>query len=263
MVQTTERLSTDSERYLLVFMIVVLILITTLVISFFIVFTRRKNKILIDKMKQQQAFEEELAQSQIETQEETLKNIGRELHDNVGQLLSFTNMQLSLISTLATDEIKGKVEDTKKVVSDTIAEVRSLSKSLNNDVISNFGLIKSLQNEENRINKLDTLKIDLNIQDGFAIQDKQHELILYRIIQEFISNSIKYSDAEKVEIKLQKSENHLNVYCSDNGKGFDSSKIEPGSGLINMTNRAKLINSKFELKSSPGNGVELSLQYPL
>tara|TARA_R110002033_G_scaffold152817_1_gene189404 strand:+ start:392 stop:625 length:234 start_codon:yes stop_codon:yes gene_type:complete len=77
MVQTGERLaSTASERYLLIYMIAVLVIVTTLVIIFFVVFLKRKNKLLLDKIKQQQAFEAEITQAQTEIQEQTLKNIG-------------------------------------------------------------------------------------------------------------------------------------------------------------------------------------------
>ena len=75
--------STAAERYLLVYMLFVLIIVTTLVIVFFMVFQKRKNKLLVDQFKQQQAFEEELSRTQTEIQEQTLKHIGWELHDNV------------------------------------------------------------------------------------------------------------------------------------------------------------------------------------
>lgn len=100
MVQTSKRLvSTDAERYLLVYMIAVLIIFTALFIVFFMVFQKRKNKLLLDKIKRQQEFEEEISKTQTEIQEQTLKNIGWELHDNVGQLLAVVSMQLNLLAT--------------------------------------------------------------------------------------------------------------------------------------------------------------------
>ncbi|HPF97669.1 MAG TPA: histidine kinase, partial [Mangrovimonas sp.] len=76
--------TTQSERYLLIYMIFVLVLITGLVILFFIVFQKRKNKLIMEKFRQQQQFQEELSSVQVEIQEQTLKNIGQELHDNIG-----------------------------------------------------------------------------------------------------------------------------------------------------------------------------------
>ena len=125
--------STASERYLLVYMIMVLIIITALVVVFFVVFQRRKNKLLLDSIKQQQAFEEEIALAQTESQEQTLKNIGWELHDNVGQLLAFASMQLSILKTQVTDDVKDKFKDTSDALKESLKEVRSLSKTLNNE----------------------------------------------------------------------------------------------------------------------------------
>ena len=140
MVQTSERLvSTDAERYLLVYMIAVLIIFTALFIVFFMVFQKRKNKLLLDKIKRQQEFEEEISKTQTEIQEQILKNIGWELHDNVGQLLAVASMQLNLLATQVSEEIKEKGNDTNKVISESLKEVRSLSKTLNNEVILNIG----------------------------------------------------------------------------------------------------------------------------
>lgn len=95
----TQPVSTASERYLLVYMVMVLLIITVLVIVFFVVFQKRKNKLLLERIKQQQALEEEIILAQTESQEQTLKNIGWELHDNIGQLLAFASMQLSVLKT--------------------------------------------------------------------------------------------------------------------------------------------------------------------
>jgi len=263
--QTTEyTVSTDAERYLLLYMIAILVIVTTLVIVFFIVFQKRKNKLLLDKIDQQIKFEEEIAKTQLEIQDQTLKNVGQELHDNVGQLLSFASMQLNLISSLASDTIKEKVDDTKNVISDAIQEIRGLSKSLNSEVILNLGLRQSIENEINRLNKLKTIKADLIIEgQEIELENKKNEIILFRIIQEFFSNTNKYSEAEHLSVTLNYIKNSLIITAKDDGRGFDEQSIKPGSGLINMRSRAALISTKFHLQSQPDQGVELTLNYPL
>ena len=264
MVQTSEQLvSTDAERYLLIYMIAVLVVVSALIITFFIVFQKRKNKLLLDKIKQQREFEEEIAQTQLEIQDQTLKNIGQELHDNVGQLLSFASMQLNLISSIASDSIKEKVDDTKAVIKDTIQEVRALSKSLNSDVILNLGLKQSIQNEVDRLNKLKLIKAELNIEGNeIELKNKKDEIILFRIIQEFFSNTNKYSEANNLIVTLNYTNNALKITARDDGKGFDENTIERGSGLINMKSRAELIHTAFNLVSQPKEGVTLTLEYP-
>ena len=264
MVQTTERLaSTASERYLLIYMIAVLVIVTTLVIVFFVVFQKRKNKLLLDRIKQQQAFEEEIAQAQTETQEQTLKNIGWELHDNVGQLLSFASMQLSILKMQVADDVKDKFKDTSDALKDSLAEVRQLSKTLNNEVVLNIGFEKSITNELNRLKKMKFTSAELKIiGDKKEFSNRKHEIIIFRILQEFLSNSVKYSEAKNLNVTLDYKPEILIITAEDDGKGFDINKVEKGSGLINMKSRATLINAKLNLNSKPNEGVKMIIDYP-
>jgi signal transduction histidine kinase len=265
MVQTTETLtSTAAERYLLVYMVLVLIIITALVIIFFVVFQKRKNKLLQEKIRQQQAFEAEIIQAQTEAQEQTLKNIGWELHDNVGQLLSFASMQLSILKMQVSEDIKAKFADTTEALSNGLKEVRSLSKTLNNDVILNIGFEKSITNELNRLKKMKFNSAGLEIiGDRVDFNDRKHEIIIFRILQEFLSNAVKYSEAKNVAISLDYRPKQIVITAKDDGKGFVMDSVEQGSGLINMESRASLINADFNLSSKPNQGVKLVLYYPL
>jgi len=264
MVQTGERLaSTASERYLLIYMIAVLVIVTTLVIIFFVVFLKRKNKLLLDKIKQQQAFEAEITQAQTEIQEQTLKNIGWELHDNVGQLLAFASMQLSILKMQMSDDVKDKFAETTDALKQSLKEVRSLSKSLNNEVILNIGFEKSINNELDRLNKMKFATATLEVKgEKVLFNNKKDEIIIFRIIQEFLSNSVKYSKAKHLKIILQYESDHLKITASDDGVGFNINTVEKGSGLINMESRAALINATFKMDSKPNKGVQLVIEYP-
>ncbi len=256
--------STAAERYLLVYMLGVLIIVTTLIITFFIVFQKRKNKLLIEKIKQQQLFDEELSNAQTEIQEQTLKNIGWELHDNVGQLLSVANMQLSILKPKISTEIKESFIDVSNVIKDSLREVRSLSKSLNNDVILNIGFEKSILNELDRLEKMKFASTQLIIEgETTPFKNRKHEIIIFRILQEFFSNTVKYSKAEHLKVKLNYTQNTLKIVASDDGVGFNSLTVKKGSGLINMSSRAALINARLSLNSKEGEGCVLTLSYLL
>src|SRR5690606_2542551 len=263
LIQQTEGLaSTAAERYLLIYMIAVLVIVTSLVITFFVVFLKRKNKLLLERMKQQQAFEAEIAIAQTETQEQILKNIGWELHDNVGQLLSFASMQLSILKMQVSDDVKEKFKDTSDALRDSLAEVRQLSKTLNNEVVLNIGFEKSITNELNRLKKMKFASAELRvIGEKQPFVDRKHEIIIFRIIQEFLSNSVKYSDAENLSIILNYQSKNLLITMKDDGKGFNVDNVEKGSGLLNMKSRATLINAKLDLTSQPNEGVTLILNY--
>ena len=264
MVQTTEKLaSTAAERYLLVYMIAVLVIVTTLVVVFFVMFLKRKNKLLMERVRQQQAFEAEIAQAQTETQEQTLKNIGWELHDNVGQLLSFANMQLSILKMQVADDVKDKFKDTTEALKQSLTEVRALSKTLNNEVVLNIGFEKSITNELNRLKRMKFNAAELEvIGETKAFKERNHEIIIFRIIQEFLSNSVKYSEAKNLQVILNYQHDKLVITAKDDGKGFDMDGVEKGSGLINMKSRAALVNASFDLFSKPNEGVKMVVSYP-
>jgi signal transduction histidine kinase len=264
MVQTREKLvSTEAERYLLLYMISVLLIITTLVIVFFIIFQKRKNKILIEKLKQKQKFEEELSKTQQEIQEETLRHVGRELHDNIGQMLILSTMQMNAAAKVVSDEVKTKVDNAAETLKSTLYEVRALSKSLNSDVIFNLGFDTSVKNEVARLNKTGLIQSHLNITgEKVNFENKKDELILFRILQEFSSNTLKYAEAENLKITLNYLNDKLNIEIIDDGNGFDKATAEKGSGLINMEKRAELINASFNLESVANQGTKLTIIYP-
>jgi len=255
--------TSDAERYLLIYMISVLVVVSALVIVFFIVFQKRKNQLLLDKVKQQRKFDEELVKTQQEIQEETLKHIGRELHDNVGQMLVLATMQMSAVVNIVTDEAKAKVENASEALKDALGEVRALSKSLNSDVIFNLGFDAIVKNEVARINKTGLLESALTIiGEKVDFENKKDEIILFRILQEFFSNTLKYAEAEHLNIALDYQKQFLKIKVEDDGNGFDIDYAEKGSGLINMKKRAELLNAKFNIESEIGGGTVLTLEYP-
>ena len=261
--KSAQSVSTDAERNLLLYMIGVLLLVSGLIITFFVVFQRRKNTLLLERLEQQKQFDEELVKTQQEIQDETFKQVGRELHDNIGQLLALTSMQLNLVRSNAEEATKVKLESAVELLKASISELRALSRSLNSDVIKNFTLVNSLKNEVNRLNKLGIVTINFEvIGDSVPLNRAQDRVMLFRIMQEFVSNTLKYSEASELNIVLDYRDSDLSVVIDDNGLGFDLEAAAKGSGLINMEKRAALINAKFQLTSRLGKGTRLTLTYP-
>lgn len=261
--QNPKPISTSAERNLLIYMVFVLIILFSFFIVFFMVFLKRKNKMISEKLEREQAFQEEISNTQIEIQEQTLKNIGQELHDNIGQLLSVANMQMSIMNTQVQETIKEQFTETKNVVKESLSELRALSKSLNSDVIVNRGFQKSVENEVARLNKLQLLSAELEIiGDETQFANSKDHIILFRIIQEFISNTVKYASAASLLVKLEYQQKNLLIEIVDDGKGFDINSAEKGAGLINMKNRADLIQAEFNLHSAIKEGTTLKLNYP-
>ncbi|WP_243472241.1 sensor histidine kinase [Winogradskyella sp. MH6] len=254
---------TEEEIALIVYVVFFVLTIVVVFVAFFLTFQKRKNQLLLKNIEQQKQFDQELIKTQQEIQEQTLKNVGRELHDNVGQLLAFATMQMNSVSRNATEDLKPKVENASEALRESLAEVRALSKSLNSDVIQNMGFKATVENEINRLNKSGLIEASLKIKGKDQnLENKKDEIILFRIIQEFLSNTLKYAEAETLKVYLDYGIDKLKIKVKDDGVGFDTEGAEQGSGMTNMKKRAELLDAKFSLESEPDKGTVLTLIYP-
>lgn len=254
---------TEEEIALIVYVVFFVLTIVVVFVVFFLTFQKRKNQLLLKNIEQQKQFDEELIKTQQEIQEQTLKNVGRELHDNVGQLLAFATMQMNNVSRNAAEDLKPKVENASEALKESLAEVRALSKSLNSDVIQNMGFKTILENEINRLNKSGLIEASLKIEGKDQnLENKKDEIILFRILQEFFSNTLKYAEAETLKVYLEYATDKLIIKVEDDGVGFDLKSAEQGSGMTNMKKRAELIEAEFNLESEPDNGTVLTITYP-
>ena len=252
----------DNTIVILIATLTVVILVVVIIIIFSI-FQNRKVKFQYEQKEAEQRFEEEIIKSQLETQEQTLQNISWELHDNVGQLLSVARMQLNILQPTLDDKQKNIVNETGEIISKSLQEIRTMSKLLNPEVVKNIGLLDAIQLEIDRFNRLNFINATLKVfGEPIAINQKD-EIILFRILQEFLSNSVKHSKTDKLEVTLDFTSDTLLINARDFGVGFNESEIEKGSGLLNMKSRAKLIYTDFQLKSDKEKGVSLTLRYPL
>jgi len=253
----------EKEQILLiVYFIVVILFFVIFGIVFFVAFQRRKNKLLLDRFKAEQRFDEELQNSKIEIQEQTLKNISWELHDNIGQLLSAAVMQINMFSMNLDDQAKEGIKDVSNLVGSSLQEIRSLSKTLNHEVIENIGLEKSIKTELARFERLKFLVTDFSIIGDEVYINPKDEIILYRIIQEFFSNTIKHAAATNLLVRLEYTAKDLTITIQDDGVGYDVESVQANSGLLNMKSRAALVNADLDCTSAPNKGVLLILQYP-
>ncbi|WP_298511983.1 histidine kinase [uncultured Kordia sp.] len=241
-------------------MVLLILLITVIIL--FVFFQKRKLKFILEKKEAEKRYMEEIAKSQIEIQEQALQNMSWELHDNIGQLLSVARMHINILGTQLTDENKEKLDDISEIVGKSLQEIRLLSKTMNTEIIQNMGLIKSIEVELERFNKLNFLVATLQVSGEERDLDIKEEIILFRILQEFFSNAIKHSKAKNLEVTLNFEADRLNIVAQDDGVGFEEGEIEKGSGLINMKSRAAIIKAEFAMKSAKNKGVSLTLAYP-
>ncbi|MDG1397720.1 MAG: ATP-binding protein [Polaribacter sp.] len=234
----------------LVFIIVVALIIL------FTTFQSKKNLLVEEQKEAQQRFEREITETQIEIREETLRNISWELHDNIGQLLTLAKIQLQ---NSTTENIK-EVSDT---ITKGLKEVRSLSKLINPEAMSTIDLREGVQLEIDRFNRLNFITSTLEISGEERDIEQKSSIIIFRILQEFFSNTIKHSRASQLNVSLNYSNSDLIISAKDNGIGFSSEEKKEGIGLINIKNRAKLIGAEVEFTSEKNKGTTLEIKYKL
>ncbi len=243
----------------LIFAILGLVALCLIMIFLFVVFQKKKNALLKKNIENQKKFEQEIAETQVEIREQTLRNISWELHDNIGQLLTLAKIQLQKVK-----ENPDYISEINQNISNILNEVRSLSKIINPDYISNISLEDAISLEINRFNRLNYINAIFTVTGkSFTINPKS-EIIIFRILQEFFSNTIKHSKASELQVALNYAKDEIRIFVKDNGKGFNiQNKNANGLGLDTMQKRAKLINTEIKITSSLNNGTTLNLLYQL
>lgn len=245
----------------------ILVLLAVLFIVFLLLSVKRRNRLTMQAKEREIKFQQELLQAQLEIQEQTLKTISEEIHDNIGQVLSLAKLKLNTVDTAKETELREKITDSKNLVSKAIQDLRDLSRSLNTDNIASMGLQRAIEHELELIRKSGYETI-FEINGESRRMEPQKELIVFRILQESLNNIIKHADARKIAVRIHYSGDKLELKIQDDGKGTDLELLagendNKSLGLRNMRNRAQLIGAGFQFDSEPGKGTTIYLSIPL
>jgi signal transduction histidine kinase len=262
---------TNQELFVtIVASIVLYILLCVGIIRFLFMYQDRKFRHAQQLVEMEKKYREETLRSQLEVQEQTRIYIGRELHDNIGTLSSLIKMNLNLAGTAESEEKKTEwIEESKEIVKKLITEVKQLSRELNTDRIADMSFPDMLQQDIQRIQKLNLFTIDFSFEGETWPIPPDKKIILYRICQELLHNIIKHAKPATVTVSLVYQTEKLNLVIIDDGTGFDAAHVSagktdgPGSGLINLQNRAGMIGGNLFINSSPGNGTKCYIEVPI
>src|SRR5579859_269052 len=208
--------------------------------------------------------QKQITEAVILAQEKERTEIGKELHDNVNQILGASNLY---INTAMTDEDMRQelLERSTELVSKAINEIRKISKSLITPGLREIGLIESIEDviDDMKLARAD-LAIELDLQNISEEQiEDRRKLTFFRIVQEQLNNIVKHARATRVLIRLSMEGENIVVTVADNGVGFDVSRHRKGVGITNIISRTELFNGKVEIQSQPGEGCTLSVSLPV
>jgi two-component system, NarL family, sensor kinase len=247
---------------------VVIAIVVLLLAGFFIMIlvtysNNRKKKFIQEKQTLEATFNEQLLKSQLEMQEQTFNTISREIHDNVGQVLSLAKVQLNIIDQSESLD-RTLLTDAKDSVSKAMTDLRDIAKSLNSERIQLSSLPEITGHELQRINRSGIMLTSISIEGKEQNMQEQKKLIIFRIIQEALHNILKHSQAKNIGVNFCYETDKLKIDITDNGIGFDKellTKIE-GLGLQNIVSRAALIGGEAHINSIINKGTVITIISP-
>lgn len=237
-----------------------LLLVAIGIIILILVYQKKQLLFIFERKALESQYQEELLKSRIEAQEETLNNVSKELHDNIGQLVSSAKMLVATAERKLPD-----VGDTLHLADETlfkaIQELRMLSKSLNTQWLEQFNFFENLQDESHRINSAGTITMTASPPVAMSLP-KERQLILFRMVQEAFQNSMKHAAATHIHIKVEQQEAKLFITIEDNGKGFDvNNTSQHGFGMLNLKHRVSLIGGVARWESD-NTGTKVTIEIP-
>jgi two-component system, NarL family, sensor kinase len=245
---------------------IVLLMLGLFICLFLLYYQRRHNSYISEKLLMKRLYEENLIQTGIEVQEQTRQKLAIDLHDNIGQLLSLTNITLASVNLTVSDKAMQKIDDAQELVSRSIRELRRLSKVLHGEQLIKQGLIESIQQEVDWLISKGYYDIHFEYNaNGKEFMREDLNLFIFRIFQESLNNILKHSEADTIDMRMEYVAPALHLSIADNGCGFENSSERPahkGMGLSTMQKRAELMGGTMKLQSEKGKGTILQFKLP-
>ena len=205
----------------------------------------------------------ELTAAVFTAQEKERAEIGKELHDNLGQILAVSKMYLQMAGKDPKNQGKN-ITKSCDFIGDVIVKIRDLTKNLVIPGMNITGLVDNIKNVVYDMATIHAVKIEVDT-DGIDEKELNENLQIniFRIVQEQLANILKHAKATHAAIHLSRQANNIILHISDNGKGCNMSKENTGVGILNIRSRAELLHGTVSIVSAPGKGFELKVELPL
>ena len=223
-----------------------------------------KQKVLEEKLELEiKLKEKQISEAMEDAKEAERSDIGKELHDNVNQLLGVSRMYLEMAKK-GGDNSEMYLSHSSEYTLTAIEEIRKLTKGLTTDTIKNLGLCEAIESVAQNTMEVNPVKISCTLESFIesSVNDK-FKLNLFRIVQEQLNNILKHAKATGITISLSQNKKSVMLAISDNGVGFDTSKKRKGIGVDNIKSRAASYKGIADFVSQPGQGCVLTVTFPV
>ncbi|HYD20258.1 MAG TPA: sensor histidine kinase, partial [Flavipsychrobacter sp.] len=257
-----------NEATSILVLVSVILLFTLFAVSTILYITLQKKKQYsqhLEKQKMEHRFDQQLLQSRLEVQEQTLKNLSAELHDNIAQVLGAVKLQLHMLATGAvSEEQQTLAKAAAENMRDAIRDVRGMSHVMNGSYVLRKGLHESIEKDLASIVAAHRIKCNFTQSGSTHSLGEDRELILFRIIQESVANAVKHGRPATIMVSLNYRPDALQVTVRDDGRGFDRqlAKQNGGVGIMNIEERTKLLKGTLHINSEPDKGTNIVLTIP-
>lgn len=256
----------EQELMMTVLVGIVLMLLIIIVVIWF--FNKGQKKILDSKMRQQQQeliFQKEMLLNTVKTQEAERERIAGELHDDITSKLNIIHLNVHLLKKQCNEapEMLPFIDQIESSLTTSIERSRSISHELMPAIIKKFGLQFALKELINEIRSTGVLNINSTGEQFIKISDHFKQLHIFRIIQELVSNTLKYAKASEINLEFKEEADRLYFTYQDDGIGFDVDKISAGLGLGNIRTRCELLQATLKFGSfKNGKGISVTIKFP-
>jgi signal transduction histidine kinase len=244
----------------------VMLLLECAVAVFSTGYMARLDKILEAERQRAEKAEQELrtlSNQLVRVQEEERKTISRELHDEVGQLLTGLRMELGTLRNGTPDEeFQERLESVKQLAEGSLRSVRNLALLVRPTMLDDLGLAPALHWQAKEFSRRYGIPVSVNVAGRLDGLPEALRLCLYRAIQEAMTNCGKHADANQVTIVVKQDETQVIASVHDDGRGFDALSQTPGLGLMGMRERVRALKGRMTIDSEPGGGTSISVELP-
>jgi PAS domain S-box-containing protein len=199
----------------------------------------------------------------ISAQEQERARIGRELHDDINQRLAMLGVELGQLQENPS-EVQSRIQDLRKQMAELSNDVQALSHDLHSSKLEYLGVVSGIRSWCKEFAGRQRMEIDFK-SDVSGVLPFEVGLVLFRVLQEALNNTIKHSGVKRVEVQIEEHSNEVHLVVGDSGKGFDveAAKQGRGLGLTSMQERVRLVNGTISIDSKPMSGTSIHVRVPL
>lgn len=196
-------------------------------------------------------------------QEQERKFLSRELHDQVGQMLTAVRMELSHLARLhgnADSEVSARIAAAKGVIEEALRMVRNIAMLLRPSMLDDLGLVPALQWLIREMTRSSGIVTESWIAPELDRLPEAHRTCIYRVVQEALTNAVRHSAASRIQVKFLLEMGELRGWITDNGRGFDARRTPKALGLLGMEERVRELGGTLIIDSEPGKGTRIELR---